>query len=258
MGNRVAVVTGGSRGIGRGIVTELAALGLDLVVNYRADATAAEAVCAEARDRGAGRTIAVRADVADLEQGRRLVAEVAGAFGRIDVWVNNAGIAPRQRRDLLETTPESFDEVLGTNLRGAYFATQAVARAMIAGQAVGRLEDPQIHFITSVSAAFASPNRGEYCVAKAALSMVAQLFAVRLAEHGIRVFEIRPGIIRTDMTAPVRSDYDQRFADGLAPINRWGTPEEVGRAVAGIVGGALPYATGNVVYVDGGLNLRRL
>jgi NAD(P)-dependent dehydrogenase (short-subunit alcohol dehydrogenase family) len=258
MGSRVAVVTGGGRGIGRGIVLELGRLGLDLVVNYRSDRDSAEATCLEAQQLGSPRAIPLAADVADVGQGRSLVDRCLEAFGQIDVWVSNAGVAPEVRGDLLDLTEASWDRVLNTNLRGPFFAAQAAARAMLAGLEAGQVSDPQIHFITSASSAFASVNRGEYCVSKAGLSMVAQLFAARLAERGIRVFEIRPGIIATDMTAPVRAAYDRRLSEGLAPLRRWGEPAEVGRAVAGIVAGFLPYATGNVVEVDGGLHLRIL
>jgi NAD(P)-dependent dehydrogenase (short-subunit alcohol dehydrogenase family) len=255
---RVAVVTGGGRGIGRGIVGELAALGLSVVVNYRGDAGSAAEACREAEARGAPEAVAVQADVADLAQGRRLLDEVMGRFRRVDVWVNNAGVAPAARLDLLETTPESWDRVLGTNLRGPFFLTQAVARVMADLSARGAVVDPQIVFVTSVSSTFASVNRGEYCVSKAGLSMVARLFAVRLAEAGVRVTEVRPGVIATDMTGPVREQYDRRIAEGLSPIRRWGTPADVGKAVAAIASGAFPFTTGDVVHVDGGLNLDRL
>ncbi len=255
---RVAVVTGGSRGIGRGIVGELAASGLSVVVNYRWDEAAARTACLEAEARGAPRAVAIPADVADLEQGCRLVEATVAEFGRIDVWVNNAGIAPEHRFDLLELTPASWDRVLGTNLRGPFFLTQRVARVMIDQARPEAIVGPQIHFITSISSTFASLNRGEYCVGKAGLSMVVQLFALRLAELGIAVFEVRPGIIATDMTGPVREIYDRRIADGLTPIRRWGTPADVGRAVAALATGALPYSTGEVIHVDGGLNLRRI
>jgi len=256
--SRVAVVTGGGRGIGRGIVGELAARGISVVVNYRSDEAAAEDTRREAESRGAPRSIAIRSDVADLGQGRALLDAVLGEFGRVDIWVNNAGVAPEARRDLLEMEPGSWDRVLGVNLRGPFFLTQAVAQAMIALAGSGAIVDPAIIFITSVSSQFASINRGEYCVSKAGLSMVAQLFAARLADEGISVFEVRPGIIATDMTGPVKAAYDERIAGGLTPIRRWGTPEDVGRAVASLATGGLPYATGEVIHVDGGLHMRRL
>ena len=200
----------------------------------------------------------LRADVADPVNGRRLLEESSSIFGRIDLWINNAGIAPAQRLDLLETTPESWDRVLGTNLRGPFFLTQAVAREMVGLRDKGIVADPRIVFITSISSRFASVTRGEYCVAKAGLSMLVQLFAARLASHGIGVYEIRPGLIETDMTRPVRAPYDERIAGGLVPIGRWGTPEDVGKAVAAIASGAFPYSTGAVFDVDGGLSLRIL
>jgi NAD(P)-dependent dehydrogenase (short-subunit alcohol dehydrogenase family) len=256
--DRVAVVTGGSRGIGRGIVSELAALGYCVAVNYRSNATAAEETCREAELRGARGCFAVEADVADLSQGRSLIDKVLTRFGRIDVWVNNAGVAPETRADLLDATPDSWDRVVGTNLRGPFFLTQAVARAMNDQRVTGSDAEQDIIFISSVSSQFASVERAEYCVSKAGLSMVVQLFAARLAEFGIRVHEVRPGIIATDMTDGVRAKYDRRIADGLVPIRRWGTPTDVGRAVAALVSGGFSYATGNVIEVDGGLHVRRL
>jgi NAD(P)-dependent dehydrogenase (short-subunit alcohol dehydrogenase family) len=255
---RVAVVTGGGRGIGRGISLAIAELGYSLVVNYRSDHQAAEATCREAQRRGSPETLALRADIADLGQGRALLEETLARWGRVDLWVNNAGVAPERRLDLLETTPASWDRVLDTDLRGPFFLTQAVARAMADLRAAATVTDPQILFITSISSRFASVSRGEYCVAKAGLSMVAQLFAVRLAGAGIRVYEIRPGLIETDMTLPVHAAYDAKIAEGLIPIPRWGTPEDVGRAVAAIASGAFPYSTGAVMVVDGGLHLRAL
>jgi 3-oxoacyl-[acyl-carrier protein] reductase len=255
---RVAVVTGGGRGIGRGVVNALADLGFAVVVNYRQDADSAEAACREAESRGAPQAVGVQADVAALDQGRRLLDTVLNRMGRVDLWVNNAGIAPAERRDLLDQTPESWDRVLGVNLRGPFFLTQAVARTMVDLVARGIVAEPQIVFVTSVSSSYASVNRGEYCVSKAGLSMVARLFAVRLADLGVRVYEIRPGIIATDMTGPVKDLYDRRIADGLTPIRRWGTAEDVGRAVAAIASGAFPFSTGEVFHVDGGLHLDRL
>jgi NAD(P)-dependent dehydrogenase (short-subunit alcohol dehydrogenase family) len=254
---QVAVVTGGGRGIGRGIVKELAALRFSVVVNYRIDRESALSACTEATELGAPRSIALQADVAEIASGRRLLRETLAEFGRIDLWVNNAGVAPETRLDVLETTPESWDRVLATNLRGPFFLTQAVALSML--ELKDRITSkPQIVFITSVSSTFASVNRPEYCVAKAGLSMVAQLFAARLAEQGIRVYEIRPGLIETDMTKPVHAAHSARIAAGVSPIRRWGTPEDVGRAVAAIAAGALPFSTGEVIHVDGGLHLRIL
>jgi 3-oxoacyl-[acyl-carrier protein] reductase len=254
--SRVAVVTGGGRGIGRGITLALASLGYELVVNYRANGPAAESACRDAEAAGAPRAAAIRADVADVEQGRRLLAETIARSGRVDLWVNNAGVAPETRIDLLETTPESWDRVLATNLRGPFFLSQAVGRSMIEMVGAGTITEGQIVFITSISSSFASITRPEYCVAKAALSMVAQLFAVRLAGPGIRVYEIRPGLIETEMTRPVHDLYTEKIAAGLTPIRRWGTPDDVGRAVAAVASGAFPYSTGAILDVDGGLNIR--
>jgi NAD(P)-dependent dehydrogenase (short-subunit alcohol dehydrogenase family) len=254
----VAVVTGGGRGIGRGIVLELAAVGFRTVVNYRSDARAAEDCRRRAEALGAPRALAIQADAADRDDGRRLVAEVLDAFGRIDVWVNNAGVAPLERLDLLDTTPESWDRVVSTNLKGPFFLTQEVARRMIDLAERGVVARPKIVFITSISSNTASVGRGEYCVAKAGLSMVAQLFAVRLAAQNIQVHEVRPGVVETDMTRPVHDAYSERIASGLSPIRRWGTPKDVGKAVAAQASNACPFTTGQVLYVDGGLNLRRL
>jgi 3-oxoacyl-[acyl-carrier protein] reductase len=256
--SRVAVVTGGGRGIGRGIVMALAGQGFRLVITYRSDEQAALGACSEARERGSQSAIAIRADVADIDEGRRLLGETIQAYGRIDFWVNNAGIAPRERMDLLETSAESWDHVLNTNLRGPFFLTQAVARTMVEMHAAGTIADPQIVFITSISSTFASISRGEYCVSKAGLSMVAQLFATRLAGQGVRVYEVRPGLIATAMTQPVRELYEKKIASGLTPLARWGTPDDVGRAVGAIAAGAFPYSTGSVFEVDGGLSMRIL
>jgi NAD(P)-dependent dehydrogenase (short-subunit alcohol dehydrogenase family) len=227
-------------------------------VNYRTDRDSALAACSEALAVGAVEAVPLAADVADLEQGKQLVSQALERFGRIDVWVNNAGVAPEVRGDLLLATPESWDRVLGINLRGPYFLTQAVANAMIGLVDSGVVSRPRIIFVTSVSAVFASVGRGDYCVSKAGLSMVASLFASRLARHGIAVHEVRPGIIETDMTASVRSVYDDRLANDLQPIARWGTPEDVGKAVAALASGAFSFSTGDVYWVDGGLHQRRL
>jgi NAD(P)-dependent dehydrogenase (short-subunit alcohol dehydrogenase family) len=199
----------------------------------------------------------LQADVGADDTPGRLLAAVAAGFGRLDLLVNNAGMAPRERRDLLEATPESFDEVLRVNLRGPYFLAQAAARTMVESGGPGR-PGRCIVFITSMSAAVASVNRGEYCVSKAGLSMASLLFATRLAGEGIAVYEVRPGVIRTDMTAAVAGRYDRLIEGGLTLQRRWGTPEDVGRAVAMLARGDLPYSTGQVIQVDGGLMVQRL
>jgi NAD(P)-dependent dehydrogenase (short-subunit alcohol dehydrogenase family) len=253
----VALVTGGTRGIGLGIAHALLKRGYDLALSGQRSARDVEAAVSALTVAGA--TVHyVRSNIASAEDRVSLVDEVISRFGRIDVLVNNAGRAPRVRADLLEATGESFDEVLATNLRGPYFLTQSVARAMIDLRRRDSSSRPSIVFITSVSAEMASGHRGEYCVSKAGLAMAARLYAVRLAAEGIAVFDVRPGVIETDMTAPVRDAYDQRIADGLIPAGRWGTADDVGAAVAALVSGDVPYATGSVLHVDGGLHVPRL
>ena len=217
-----------------------------VVATYRSNRAAAEEVQA-----ATGCEIRP-CDVSDLAACQALVDEVEAAYGGIDLLVNNAGIGPRERRDLLEATPESFDELIATNLRGPYFLTQRIARTMVQKRA-GR-----IVFIGSISSFTASVNRGEYCVAKAALSMAVKLFAARLAEFGIGVFEIQPGIIRTEMIASVAHAYDEKIAGGLLPQRRMGEPSDVARAVRAIAEGLLDYSTGQVLHVDGGFHLRVL
>ncbi len=238
-----ALVTGGSRGIGRAIVEELARTHR-IIATYRENKQAADEVAAATGARMLPR------DIADIAAGRALVETLE--HEPLDLLVNNAGIAPRERRDILEATPESFDEVLATNLRGPYFLTQAIARQM-AQRGSGR-----IVFITSVSSFTASVNRGEYCVSKAALSMAAQLFAARLAQHSVLVFEIQPGVIRTDMIASVQRAYEEKIANGLLPQPRIGQPQDVARAVRAIADGLLDYSSGQVLHVDGGFHMRIL
>jgi NAD(P)-dependent dehydrogenase (short-subunit alcohol dehydrogenase family) len=252
----VAIVTGGARGIGLGIARALAAGGWDLAIAGVRDPADVAGTIAALSEAGA-RTHYVQADIGRAADRDRLVSEVRRTLGRPCALVNNAGRAPRVRADLLEATEASFDEVLQTNLRGPYFLTQAVARGMIADGVAARPRKG-IVFITSVSAEMASPHRGEYCVSKAGLAMGAKLFAARLAPHGIPVYEVRPGIIATDMTAGVKEQYDRRIADGLIPEARWGMPDDVGRAVAALLGGDVPYATGSVLHIDGGLSIPRL
>lgn len=264
--NAVALITGASRGIGRGIALELARLGYDLALGYARNTSAAEKTAADCVARAQNRGHCIRAEVcqADIGDGagrRRLIEFTRGVFGRLDLLVNNAGVAPEARVDLLEASEESFDRLIKVNVKGPYFLTQLAARWMIeqsrAGVEAGRLR-AKIITITSISAYTASVNRGDYCMAKAALAMLTPLFAARLAEHGINVYEIRPGIIATDMTRPVKEQYDQLIAGGLTPIARWGTPADVGKAVAAIAQDLLPFSTGEVVNVDGGFHLRRL
>jgi len=249
----IAIVTGGTRGIGLGIARALAADGWDLAVGGVRAPNAVADVLSELRSRG-GRVHYIQADIAESRDRRRLVDDVIATLGTPSALVNNAGRAARVRSDLLEASEASFEELMRTNLQGPYFLTQAVANVMIAG----RKSRGGIVFITSVSAEMVSPNRGDYCVSKAGLAMAASLFAVRLAEHGIAVYEVRPGIIATDMTAAVKEKYDQRIAEGLIPDARWGTPDDVGGAVAALLRGDVKYATGSVLHVDGGLSIPRL
>jgi 3-oxoacyl-[acyl-carrier protein] reductase len=259
-----ALVTGGSRGIGRGICLSLARAGFGVAINYTSNAEAAEEckrLCIEAApDAKKAKLETVRADISDPKDRARLVEFIEREWGWIDVLVNNAGVAPNVRADLLEATEDSFDRLIAINLKGPYFLTQAVANYWVSGLQylpAGRAK-PKVINISSLSAYAASANRGDYCVSKAGLSMATQLFATRLAEYGINVYEVRPGIIATDMTAGVREKYDRMIAEGLTPIARWGTPEDVGHAVAAIAQGALPFSTGEVINVDGGFHIRRL
>ncbi|MBI3653106.1 MAG: 3-ketoacyl-ACP reductase [Acidobacteria bacterium] len=258
----IAWITGASRGIGRGIAIELAKHGYDIAGSARAfDAANYTSGLGEVQRRveelGAV-FLPLRGDVAQLADHERMLGEVLKKFGQLDLLVNNAGVAPEQRLDVLETTPTSFDHVLSINLRGTFFLTQRIAAQMIAQQRQHPESRAQIVFVTSVSAYMASPSRAEYCLSKAGLSMAAAIFAERLAEFGINVYEVRPGIIKTDMTALVESKYDRLIGEGLIPQGRWGLPEDVGKAVVALVRGAFAYSTGMVVEVSGGMNIRKL
>ena len=261
MNNRpVSLVTGAGRGIGRGIAVELAKLGHAVVVNYAGNAGAAEECLRLVREAG-GDGITARADVSVSADRERLVQETLDAYGRIDLLVNNAGVAPSVRADLLEASEESFDRLININLKGPYFLTQIVARRMIEQAQRGDVNAfglPRIVLITSVSAYAASVNRGDYCVAKAGLAMMTALYAARLAEYGVNVYEIRPGVIATDMTEGVKEKYDRMIEQGAWPIRRWGRPEDVGRAVAAIARGDFPFSTGEVINIDGGFHIRTL
>jgi NAD(P)-dependent dehydrogenase (short-subunit alcohol dehydrogenase family) len=254
---RAALVTGGTRGIGLGVARALAREGWDLALcGVRREADVAD-ILSELGQGGAAVSYCA-ADLARAEDRARLVEAVRGQFGAVNALVNNAGRAPRVRADLLETTEADFEDLVRTNLQGPYFLTQAIARDQLERRRADPAFAASIVFITSVSAEMASVNRGEYCVSKAGLSMAARLYAARLAEHGISVYEVRPGIVATDMTVAVRETYDRRIADGLVPERRWGQPDDVGRVVAALVRGDLPYSTGTVVQVDGGLSVPRL
>jgi 3-oxoacyl-[acyl-carrier protein] reductase len=250
----VALITGGRRGIGQGIALALADAGFDLVINDLVRDAEAEATLTGIDARGA-RAGFVAADIADLATHPGLVDAACSAFGRLDCLVNNAGVSVLNRGDLLDVSLESYDRCLTINLRGPFFLTQRIARRMLDEAPLAGGPPRSIVSITSVNAELASINRGEYCISKAGVSMLTRLFALRLAPHGIGVFEVRPGIIRTAMTAPSAERYEQEIAQGLTPIARWGETADVGRAVATVATGQLPFSVGQVIYVDGGLNL---
>jgi 3-oxoacyl-[acyl-carrier protein] reductase len=257
-----ALVTGASRGLGRGIAEALAGDGFDVAIHYATNRAAAEETQAACRRRAPAteqRFAVVGGDIASASDRRRIVGETMAALGRVDALVNNAGIAPRVRADILDAGEESFDELIAVNLRGPYFLSQAIARHWLERPGQSRLPGGyKLIFVSSISASMASVNRGDYCVSKAGLAMAAKLWATRLAGEGVQVFEVRPGIMRTDMTAGVKEKYDRMIADGLVPQGRWGTPEDVGRTVSALLQSALPFSTGDVVHVDGGLHLERL
>lgn len=260
---KAALVTGASRGIGRAIAIELARTGFDVMINYASNDAAAEEARAEALAASSAPEAHIacyRGDVSSARDREALLAAMFERFGRLDLLVNNAGVAPEARVDLLEANENSFDRLIGINLKGPYFLTQAAARWMIEQRNSSDDEDyqPAIINITSISAYTASPERGDYCIAKAGLAMMTKLYAARLASEGINVYEIRPGVIATEMTSGVKEKYDRLIADGLTPIRRWGLPEDVGRAVASIASGSLLFSTGEVINVDGGFHLRRL
>lgn len=251
--------------MGRGIALELArAGGCHLVINYARDEASARQTALDCRALAQAQDQAIQAEICQADialagDRARLIDFTRSAFGRLDLLVNNAGVAPAQRLDLLETTEESFDRVLGINLKGPFFLSQMAARWMVELARAGLPSfHPKIITISSISAYTASVNRGEYCIAKAGLAMLTPLFAARLAEHGIQVFEIRPGVMATDMTAAVKSKYDALIAQDLTPIARWGDPADVGKAVVAIYQNLFPFSTGEVINVDGGFHLRRL
>jgi 3-oxoacyl-[acyl-carrier protein] reductase len=258
--NAVALVTGSSRGIGRGIALALAGNARhDVVINYAGNEPAAREsaeLCLAAAG-GKARVEIVKGDISNGQDRARMVHEVREKFGRLDLLVNNAGITSPGRADILDATEESFDTVVGINLRGPYFLTQQAAKLMIASPPIPGLARAVVN-VSSISAFTVSTNRGDYCITKAGIGMMTKLWAVRLAEFEIGVFEIQPGIIESDMTGPVRAKYDALFAQGLAPINHWGQPQDVARAVLAIALDLFPYTTGQVLHVDGGFHLRTI
>jgi len=253
MSKQVAIVTGSSRGIGVGIAKKLAADGFCVTVNYNSSPDAANIVVQEIEQTG-GEAIAVQASVGDPAGRANLVEKTIEQWGRIDVLVNNAGITSPGRKDLLEATEDSWDLVMDINLKGPFFLSKAVANLMIE-QNVDR---GKIINLSSISAYTASIARGDYCIAKAGMKMMTDLFASRLADDGIQVFEICPGIIASDMTAPVQEKYDRLIDEGLTPIRRWGQPEDIALAVSAICANYFPFSTGQRIDVDGGFHLRRL
>lgn len=255
--SRVALVTGAGRGIGRGIALALGERGWSVVINYRGNRVAADETAAALVEMGA-QVLTVQADISTGEDRQRLLDETLARFGGVDLLVNNAGMAPRQRVDILQVSEASFDEVMEVNLRGPFFLTQLVANVMVGQVGTEREARPAIINISSLSAYTSSPNRSEYCISKAGMAMMTSLFADRLAEYGVNVYEIRPGVIATDMTSVVKEKYDKLISEGLTPIRRWGEPDDVARAVLAIAEGYLPFSTGEVINVDGGFHLRRL
>jgi NAD(P)-dependent dehydrogenase (short-subunit alcohol dehydrogenase family) len=259
----VAFITGAGQGIGRGIALELAKEGFNIAGNdiiFKPNDKRKGLFEVKERVEELGRAfLPVQGDISALDGHSRMLKQVLDQFGRIDLLVNNAGVATVERMDILETTPESFDRLVSINAKGPFFLTQRVANQMIKqNQLNSESIQPVIVFISSISASVSSTSRAEYCISKAALSHTATLFAHRLSEFGINVYEVRPGIIKTDMTAPVREKYEKLIVEGLVPQNRWGFPEDVGLAVVALAKGYFPYSTGMVLEVSGGMNIRRL
>ena len=254
---RVALVTGARRGIGRGICYALAAAGFDLAMLDLEDDDAARETLAGVDAYGA-RALFMRGDIADLGTHAALVGKVYDTFGTVDCLVNNAGVSVARRGDLLEVTPESFDRVVGINLRGTFFFTQAAAQRMVAETRDAAAPPRAIVTISSINTWLVGPDRAEYCIAKTGLTMMTKLFAIRLAPHRIHTYEVRPGVIETDMTAVARAKYDRLIGEGLSPIARWGRPDDVGAAVAALASGALPFATGDAYHIDGGMHITKV
>lgn len=260
--NPVALVTGAGRGIGRGIAIELAKSGFDIVGNdiiFKSENRKSGLFEVKERvEELKASFLPVQGDISSLDDHQKILKKALERFGRIDVLVNNAGVAPEKRLDILETTPESYDRVMSVNARGTFFLTQLVARQMVEQVKKNPALKPCIIFISSISAYVSSPSRAEYCLSKAALSQATRIFADRLSEHGINVYEIRPGIIKTEMTASVKEKYDRLIAGGLIPQKRWGFPEDVAKAVVALAKGYFSYSTGLIIEVSGGMDIRHL
>lgn len=254
---KVAIITGSGRGIGRGISIELARAGWTIVINDIGDRKLSEETLAKVHTAGSDGMI-IQADITSVTDRERIVKDTVQVYGQIDLLVNNAGIAPRQRLDILDVGEQSLQEVLAVNLIGPFFLTQLVAKKMIEQVDQGIIENPKIINIGSMSAYTSSTSRAEYCLSKAGVAMSTLLFADRLADDGINVYEIRPGIIETPMTMVVKEKYDRLIASGLTPIKRWGQPEDIGKAIVAIAEGYLPFSTGQVIDVDGGFHIQRL
>lgn len=254
---RVALITGGSRGIGFGIATELAQNDFDLAINGTRSADLVEDALKELKKYGI-EVMYCPGNIASSRDREEILHQVKNCFGRLHVLVNNAGVAPKERKDILEATEESFDDVIDVNLKGPYFLTQKAANWMIEQQKIDSEFKGCIINISSISATVASVNRGEYCISKAGVAMATQLFATRLGEFNIPVFEVRPGIIETDMTSGVKEKYDKLIEEGLCVQKRWGQPQDVGKVVTSLAKGDFMYSTGQVIMVDGGLTIPRL
>jgi len=255
--DQVALITGSRRGIGLGIATALSEAGFNIVLNGVSPPESAASTVESIRAKGP-RCEYVQADVSQRDDRSRLISYIKEDFSRLDVLVNNAGTVPQPRADILSAPEESFDLAIDINLKGPYFLTRDIANWMIEQKKEDPARRPKIVNVSSINAFTASPLRGEYCMSKAGMSMMTALFAIRLAEYGIGSYEIRPGITKTDLTAPVKDKYDKLIAEGITPIQRWGTPEDMGRAVYAIATDCLPFSTGEVIHVDGGFHLRTL
>lgn len=255
--NKTVLITGGSRGIGLGIAKALAAKSYQLAINGIRDEKEVLNVLEDLKSLGV-EVIYCQGNIADPQDRKRIIAKIKSNFGQLNVLINNAGIAPNERKDILEASEESYEHIMKTNLQGPYFLSQEIANWMILQKEAAINFEAAIIYISSVSSTMVSVNRGDYCLSKAGISMMSKLFAVRLAEYNIPVYEIRPGIIKTDMTSAVKEKYDKLFNEGLALEKRWGLPEDIGKTVSALVEGQIPYATGQVINVDGGMTIQTL